>query len=174
MVPSFVAHICEVYSMSGSDDEHPALLPRIALRASLDMPSRQCANSTLEDAPPNGRSQASLQTCGAVSDELRVDINPKAELPLLDESSCEMKASVSDHRKVRPAVFDLMLGVPQLRDLLSAEHSAKVANECEDDRAFSPQMPEPDSTSFEVLDLQVGKVFRHKGLRSIDHRHQYP
>ena len=120
------------------DDEDPAELPRIALDARLARTRTKGANRVEGELGRQGFQTSAPQTGGAVSTKFRVDQNRAIEVKILSECVREIGASRTHDHEFGPLATNILNLVAQLRDLLPAENSAKVANKGKDDRPHLP------------------------------------
>jgi hypothetical protein len=121
------------------DHEQPSELPGVTLNARL---ARTCTKSAQRiQRKPRGEqfNPASSKAGRAICAKIRIDQNWTIEVEILSEGRRKIFGSVPDDDDLCSTGAYFVHSVAQLRDLLSAKQSTKVANEYEYDRTFSPK-----------------------------------
>jgi hypothetical protein len=115
-----------------------AKLPGITLGAGLSESLSKSPDSVLCGSQIDGVQDPALQTCGPVCCQGGVNKQGKRDLLLLFEGFGMPRLAITDNDKFSTKGTDRVYNVTQLRDLLTAEQSAKVSDENENNRPVLP------------------------------------
>ena len=150
MITRLFADVRELHPVPGANDEHPPLLPRIAYRRPLALPFPDGAQPAQDDAGTERAAQAALQAGGGVRPQLWIDVERTFHMLAVAEIAGMLRPAVADDDQLGSTPADLRKRVAQLRNLLAAEDSAKVADEGEHDRLLAPEITEAHGLSVRV------------------------
>jgi hypothetical protein len=138
---------------SRPDHEHPSELPGVSLDAGLARAGSQGTQGVARKPGGEHLDPPTAQACGPIGAKLRIHQDGPIESIILTEGLSEARGTVADDHELGSAGADLVYAVAQLRDLLTAEHSAEVSDEDEDDRAVLPERSETDALSVDIFEL---------------------
>jgi len=136
----------------GRDDEDTAELPGIALHGRLPGAAAKRTIGIAEETRRGDPGSAPSKACGSIGHQLRIDEQRGLESELLTEVLGEARVAVADDHDLDPPFAPLLDRVAQLRDLLTAEESAEVAQEDQHHRAILPIISQPDALLGSALD----------------------
>lgn len=139
----------------GEDKEGPALLERVALHSRLSKTAPQGTNKGEKYTKIESRAQTSTSPQGSVAVELGVGDNSAPKLELVAKCPRLPCPTVAQDEDPRSRAFDLRDVLAQLRDLLTAEQSAKVANGQQEQRLLSQVFAEGVSMPVDILDAAL-------------------
>jgi len=145
------ADVDETVLISGAEDEAAAELERIFAELVLAMPGALRAPAAYEIVPAEqveGRSV--LEPDGLVGLALVVYQERKIDLSLFMEHPGVVGIAQADGDQTSAFLAKVLLVLAQLRDMLAAEDSAPMAEECDDCRAVSPQRSQADRLAVDV------------------------
>ena len=132
-------------------------LPGVALHASLSMPPKQCPGCICDETGREKLSSTASKLRRAVGQQFLVDQNRNVELEISAKRSREVARTVADYDEIRSVGSNLGKGVAQLRNLLAAEKSAKVADEEHHPRTASPETVEAHAAPLVIAELDASE-----------------
>jgi hypothetical protein len=153
VVAWFPADLSEQDSALWINHKGTAELPRITLSAGLSESLSKSSNSVSCGPQIDSVRDTTLQTSGPVGFHGGVDKKGKRDLLLLLEGFGMLRTAIADNYKFSAKETDCVHDVAQLRDLLTAEQSAKVPDEDENNRLILPQMTQFYRTALWVKNL---------------------
>ena len=161
MITGFLADVGEVDPVARPNDEHTPLLPGVAHCRALALPFAKGAEPAEDDAGAERAAQAALETGGRVGVQLGIDVERRFHVLGVTEVDRMLRLAVADDDQFGAAAADVWKCVTQLRDLLAAEDSTKVADEGEDHRLVTPEVSQPNGLAGRIQHADVLEMFRH-------------
>jgi hypothetical protein len=144
VIPRLPAHVSIGQVPVAPDHEHASELPGVSLDRALARSSAERPKRVPRQAWRESLDATAPEASRAIGPQLGVHEQRAVELVVLPEGGGEVRGSVSHDDEFRAAAANPVDPVAQLRDLLTAEQSAEVSDEDEDDRLVFPQGAQAD------------------------------
>jgi hypothetical protein len=155
VVPGFAAYMLEGGLAVGRDDKGAAKLPGVTLDFGLPETAAHCPPDMAGAAYREGLGHASAQTSSSIGLHLWINPEVKGNCLVFSESLGLPWLAIPDYDESHAPATDLLVRIAQLRDLLAAEQSPKVANEDEKRRLIRPGTAKADGYFLIVDELDV-------------------
>ncbi len=160
MVSRLAARVAIHDVSPGSDHENAAELPGIALNTGLSRTRAERTKGIEWKSRREYLDPTAPQARGAIRAELGIHQDRTVELEVLAERCGKVLGSVPDDDELGTPSANLVDPVAQLRDLLTTEQSAEVADEHQDDRPLLPERFQTYTRSLPIRELDPGELCR--------------
>jgi hypothetical protein len=155
-----------------AEDETSAQLKRIPAGTMLAVAGRTgTLPGGLVVSPKQMQKVGLSQADGAVSQPLLVDKKREGDAGLLPKEACVSPIAEAYGSQAGSSIFESLLVFAQLRDMLTAEESAVVAQENEDRRLPLPKRSEPDFAAVDIGQCYGSECFAeragHQGAAAV-------
>ena len=160
MISCRCADVAEIDHVPGTNDEHAALLPGVALRGALALSLAQSANAANQNPRAKRAQNPSSESRGSVGLQFRVNQEGAFDPLGIAEVYRMLGPAVADDDQFGTALANGRKCVTQLRDLLAAEQSTEMADERQHHRAMLPQITETDGLAIRIEHDDVFQPFR--------------
>jgi hypothetical protein len=160
MVSGFAAQVAVAQVSAGTDHEHAAELPGISLDIGLAGSRAESPQGVERESRRKQLDPTSPEACGAIRAELGIYQDRTVELEVLSKGCGKVLGSIPDNDELGTPSANLVDPVAQLRDLLTTEQSAEVADEDEHDRLLLPERFQTYTHSLPIRELDPGELCR--------------
>ena len=139
MITCFAAYVIQENPAFWINDKCTSQLPGISLDTGLPKSLSKGPEDVFGGPQIDGVLDPAFQPCGAVCLHGGVNQEWKRDVLLFLEGLSMLGPTVPHNDQFRSQGADVLHHIAQLRDLLAAEESAKVANEDKDNRLVLPE-----------------------------------